>query len=589
MKFRLTIILFVFVSGGQLSAQESDFTFQSSELQQMALRYTGNTLNWPLLVSLAEHDIPNNTFTLSSSDFVQLETLASTSAVVTEQETRVKALIKSGATIFAAEKLDVVNSMLTNYVLSIRQGNLDETLQIGQSLPAQVDELEETLNANRLVQVEAQLTKKMGTVHKRYGLLGEWENTIVGDLYKESDGVRTREESYANLAFTDGSAIVVDPLTVAVIRKARIDKLSEASDTEITLEEGGLLAKLSAAAKERSNYILNAGSSQSELKTQNFYAETDNQNTVKLTNYDGEANISANDVTITIRKNEGTIVTEGEPPAPPIQLLPAPGLAWDTRDSIIYRDEIVFAFVAVDGAVNYKLQYSTSPGFDTDITEVELTSTSLAINDLELGTTYIRVQAIDELGLRGPFTDPTRVIKNIDVLPPPLFIDDYGSGIVFTLENSITITGVTEPGTRLMFGDKRVDVRPSGAFTITLDNLESDQAMAVVALDGSGNQTSKELRVVHLKEEEVFDFHITGATGKDPIQVSQPEVRISATAYPGLKILMTNEGIEREISTDSRGRWGVVTGLQTGSLTLSFTNSLTGAVYLTKTFSVQND
>lgn len=588
-RFILLIILGLALSFKPGYAQSDDLTFQSSELQQMSLRYTGNTLNWPLLISIADHDIPNNTFTLSSSDFIQLQALASTTAKVTEQQERVKKLITSGATIFAKKPLEKVNTLLVDYVVNIQEGHLDEVLSIGSQIEPAVDEMDSTLMANRLVQVQAQLAKKVGTVDKRIGLLGGWEDAFVGDLFKEADGIRTLQESFANLAFTDGSYVMVDPNTVAVIRKSRIDKLSQSSDTEISLVSGGLLAKLSAAAKEKSNYILNAGAATSELKTQNFYAESDGQSTVKLTNYDGIANISANDVTITIQKNEGTIVEEGRAPSAPIKLLPAPSLAWNSRDTIIYREDIVYAFGEVDRAVTYRAQISSSPSFDSDIEELSLTSNSVNLQNLELGTTYVRVLAIDSLGLRGPFSEPTRIIRNIDNQPPPVFVDGSNGNILFTLDSDFQITGVSEPEAKLTIDGRSVNVQLSGKFSYLLKDLEPDQTLNIVAVDASGNKTEKNVRLVRLTEDILFKFSLTGASGSDPIKLNSPTVTLSSKAYPELEVIVLNAGTERKILTDSKGRWGITTNLKAGPLEVSFRNSRTGTTYITKSFTVEEN
>lgn len=588
-RFILLIILGLALSFKPGYAQSDDLTFQSSELQQMSLRYTGNTLNWPLLISIADHDIPNNTFTLSSSDFIQLQALASTTAKVTEQQERVKKLITSGATIFAKKPLEKVNTLLVDYVVNIQEGHLDEVLSIGSQIEPAVDEMDSTLMANRLVQVQAQLAKKVGTVDKRLGLLGGWEDAFVGDLFKEADGIRTLQESFANLAFTDGSYVMVDPNTVAVIRKSRIDKLSQSSDTEISLVSGGLLAKLSAAAKEKSNYILNAGAATSELKTQNFYAESDGQSTVKLTNYDGIANISANDVTITIQKNEGTIVEEGRAPSAPIKLLPAPSLAWNSRDTIIYREDIVYAFGEVDRAVTYRAQISSSPSFDSDIEELSLISNSVNLQNLELGTTYVRVLAIDSLGLRGPFSEPTRIIRNIDNQPPPVFVDGSNGNILFTLNSDFQITGVSEPEAKLTIDGRSVNVQLSGKFSYLLKDLEPDQTLNIVAVDASGNKTEKNVRLVRLTEDILFKFSLTGASGSDPIKLNSPTVTLSSKAYPELEVIVLNAGTERKILTDSKGRWGITTNLKAGPLEVSFRNSRTGTTYITKSFTVEEN
>ncbi len=579
--------VFTLLIASSVYAQNNSVTFPSSELQQIALRYSGNTLNWPVIVNLADHDIPSNTFTLTSGDILQLQNLSDVSAQVFESENKVEELISSGATIFAKEQLNVVNTLHKEYIDAIHAGELELALEKGIAIPDAVLDLESTLNNNRLVQVQAQLAKKEGTVDKRLGLLGSWNNALVGDLFKESDGLRTLAESYASLAFTDGSSVLVDPNTVAVIRKSRIDKLDESADTEISLVQGGLLAKLSAAGKERSRYILNAGASTSELKTQNFYAESDGNETVKLTNYDGIADISANDVTITIRKNEGTIVREGQPPADPIQLLPAPGLAWATKDTIVYRDNIAFAFNSVSDAASYRVQYSTSPSFDTDISELSLSTTSANIPDLKLGRTYVRVQAVDNLGLRGPYTEPTRIIRNVDNQPPAVFIDDYGNNIIFTLENSYMLSGVTEPDARLEIDNRRIPVQLSGQFIYQVQNLQSDQTLIAKATDGSGNTNEQPIRIVKLTETDLFSFSLSGASGGNIIRVNRPTVTLSATAYPGLEVIINNEGNTRIIQTDSQGRWGITMNMQEGELSVTFRDVRSGVDYLTKSFTVQ--
>lgn len=257
MKFYLTILLISALSFS-VKAQNGEITFLAEDLQDVALRYTGDNLTWPIIVSLADRDIQNNSFTLTQSDIQQLETLSGVTAKVLEQKTRMKNLIADGASVFANDELIDAALAISNYNEALKNGNINDAISFGNSIKDKVDIVEETLLKNRMVEVQALLEAKKGDVDKRKGLLGSWDEALVGDLFKEADGLRTGQQSYANLGFTDGSKIIVDPNTTAIIRKARIDRLSESSDTEITLEEGGLLAKLSAVASERSNYILNA-------------------------------------------------------------------------------------------------------------------------------------------------------------------------------------------------------------------------------------------------------------------------------------------------------------------------------------------
>lgn len=587
MRFYVLILFLILEFLQPALAQQNTVTFQAKDLQLISQRYTGAQSNWPLVVDLAVHNAEDNSFTLSSADVLRLQNFASLSNQVSQQQKKIQQLISDGATIFAPEKLSRADSITTEYKNSVQNGTLEQASQSASILPAAVDDLEKTLLANRLVDVQAQITKKDGEVDKRRGLLGSWEDAFKGDLLKELDGLRTLIESYANLSFTDGSTIIVEPNTEAVIRKSRIDKLDESSDTEITLENGSLLAKLSSSGKVKSKYILNAGPSMSELKSQNFYAEAEGTQIAKLTNYDGLAIVSANDMTITIQKNEGTIVEEGKDPLPPIKLLPAPGIAWSTQDTVIYRDNILFPYTEVENAVEYRVQYSASPNFDGEVKTINTTQTSVDLQELPLGITYVRVQASDNLGLKGPHSETIRIIRNIDNKPPALFIDNTRNDLLFTLNDAVTITGVTEPNASLKAGEANVSLSGSGQFSIEKSNLEYDQSISFRSVDNSGNETLKNLRIIQLTEDILYNLNFQGASGVDPVIAQKNEVTISGTAYPGLEVELSLMNFQKSVKTDSRGRWGLSFNPVAGKLTITFKNAYSGQTYLTKSYSIQ--
>ncbi|MGN8225130.1 hypothetical protein [Gracilimonas sp. BCB1] len=584
----ISLILFS-VKPGESYAQQNPLTFQSQDLQLIAQRYTGSTVNWPLVIEMASHDVDNNAFTLQPAAILQLQNFAGFSSQVNEQQKRVTQLINSGATVFAADEYETVKGIVSNYSESVSNGELEQAIGFAGELEQAVDELETSLLNNRIVDVQAQLSKKKGEVDKRVGLLGSWTDSYLGDLFKQSDGIRTLIESYATLSFTDGSDIQVSPNTVAVIRKSRIDKLDNASDTEITLEDGGLLAKLSAAGKDRSTYVLNAGPSRTELKTQNFYAETEGEDRAKLSNYDGEAIINSNDVTITIQKNQGTIVEEGKDPLQPVELLPAPELTWSAADTLINEEELLFSFRDIEDAANYRVQYSDSPNFDGDITEVTTTETAVNINNLPLGMTYVRVQATDQLGLRGPFSKTARIIRNVDNKPPPVFIDNIRGNLLLTAGDTYAIEGVTEPDAVLTINGTKVSVAASGRFSHSLTDLSGETDVHITSKDPTGNQTEMTVTVARLTEERLFDFRIGKTSALQSNRVKAGSTIISSKAYNGLKVTISNQQQSRTIATDSQGRWGTKLTLIPGELTLSFKDMNTNQTYISKTFIVEED
>lgn len=568
-------------------AQESPIIFQAQELQNIALKYTGSTVHWPLVVNLATHNTEDNSFTITPSQLQELQNFAQVATQVVNQKERISELISSGATVFAPDQYSEVQQLLSEYTKAVNDGEIEKAFDFGNRIKPAVDLMETTLFENRVVDVQAQLADKTGKVDRRKGLLGSWIDAMKGDLFAQSDGIRTFIESYAMLSFVDGSNIQVEPNTIAVIRKSRIDRLNDAADTEITLEDGGLLAKLSAAGKNKSKYTLNAGSSVSELRTQNFYAETDTSDLVKLTNYDGQAIVNSNDVSITIRENEGTIVERGKAPMQPVKLLPSPTITWASTDTVVNNQTIVFSFDEIEGAANYRIQYDSSPNFTENVVDVETNETSLALDNLPMGMTYLRVQAIDNLGLRGPFSKTARIIRTIDDVPPPIFIDDMNGEVLLTGTGSLQMTGATEPEARLVIEGNSVRVQSTGRFSYTISNIESTKDITLTATDRAGNKGSKNIRVIRLTEEKLYNFRLRSASNSTLSAIKSGSTTFSGNLYPGIEIVLTNENQKERIRTDFNGNWGITLNLVPGQLTIEFKHANSGTLYSSKSYTVE--
>jgi hypothetical protein len=575
------------IGNGFAIAQGNSVSFKANELQKIAEEYTGSTVNWPLVVSLASHDTDANVFSITPSQIQELQNFSQIHATISAQKERIGVLITNGATVFASEQYQNVQQLLSEYNKAVNDGDVEQAFSTGRSIPAAVDDMEIALKENRVVDVQAQLSQKRGRVDKRTGLLGSWVDAMRGDLFAQSDGIRTFSESYAQLSFVDGSDIQVEPNTVAVIRKSRIDQLNNATDTEITLEDGGLLAKLSAAGKDKSKYVLNAGSSVSELQTQNFYAETEESGLVKLTNYDGQAIVNSNNVTVTIRQNEGTVVERGKAPLNPVKLLPSPEIAWSTTDSVVSDLPVVFAFRAIPGAQSYRLQYGSDPSFTDDITEINTTNTSIPFDNLPMGMTYVRVQAIDDLGLRGPFSKTARIIRTEDKVPPPIFIDEMSNELLFAVNNTIIINGATEPEARFMINGNRIPVQATGRFSYQTKVNGDETSLQLSSTDPSGNTTRKSIRVVNLTEERVFNFKLRSASGNNLSSIRSGSTTFSGNLYPGLQVILRNNTSTRSVKTDFNGNWAVTLSLDPGDLEIEFKNAVTGESYFSNSYSVE--
>lgn len=577
------------VALGQTVADASPLRFKATEIRQIALQLSGDAANWPIVLELAEHNSVDNSFLLSPASRLQLQNFAMIASEVREMDRKKQVLIKNGASVFARDALTETESLQESYRMAVKAGDIEEAENLHSLLLPALDKLEEDLNAGRIVDVEAELSNKKGDVEKRRGILGSWLEALIGDLFKQADGLKTHEESYANLSFTDGSEIVVEPNTVAVIRKSRIDRLDQSSDTEITLENGGLLAKLSAASKNKSTYILNAGASTSRLRTQNFYAEADSDENVKLTNYDGEAVVNASDVTISLNKDEGTIIEKGKAPLPPIQLLPAPLPVYNTSDTLIFDSEILFSFNPVEKAMYYHLQYSNTDAFNDQVNALDTEQNSVLIADLPVGSTYIRVQAVDSLGLKGPYSEALHVKRNTDNKPPPIFVDGAYGNIIFTTDGQAEITGITEAGAGLFIDGAKYPLNAAGRFRTTVAGVTNEKVLRIRVLDETGNHNEVPLLIVQLNPERLFSLKLRGAVQSgDNIIPAGELVSVSGTAWPQLKVQLEHAGRKISVATASDGKWGISFRATTAPLILRFSHAETGEIYFEKEYTLDS-
>ena len=241
-----------------------------------------------------------------------------------------------------------------------------------------------------------------------------------------------------------------------------------------------------------------------------------------------------------LTKNEGTIIRGNSAPLPPIKLLPAPELTTSRKDTVIYSEDFIYSFAPVEKAANYIIQYSPSYNFEEDITEIEINRTRINIQDIPLGTTHIKVLAVDELGLRGPYSQVTRVIRNVDTQPPPIFGEKLNSSILFTTSDQITIEGVTEPDAKVSINDSSIPVTSSGAFKTNYTLSGIDEKTDIKAVDNSGNESIKSLRVVKLTPEVVFKINTNLGALQEELTASDTPITFSGRAYPNLEVVFEN-------------------------------------------------
>ncbi|MFA6467699.1 MAG: FecR domain-containing protein [Bacteroidota bacterium] len=552
------------------------------------MELTGDAAAWPVIVSFAERNVETNTFLLSRDALQQIKKFSQQHALVKEGKEYFNRLLKAGARVFAPEELQAAASLGAEYDAQVKEGNFTVLSRTGGLFLQSLDNIKRTIERKRNEEIDALLAEKNGTVTKRKGFLGDWKDAQKGDLLAQADGLRTGELSFAQLAFTDGVEVMVDPNSTVVIRASIMDKLDQRIRRDIALVKGSLLTKLTESAKERNNFTFQAGTSESQVRSGKFWASAVEERRVKLSNYDGTMDVSANKGRVRLRTNEGTVVEKGKDPLPPIPLLPAPLLPWSGIDSVIYSDELLLQWTGVPFSTGYKVELCKSKEFNTDIKTYTSQRTQVRLEKIDLGIVYVRLTAVDKFGLRGMESPVYQILRVEDKLPPAVNIAGWETDRQYTALARLTITGSTEPDAHFSVNGKTFALNSDGSFAVAVSVEQSERQVTLKATDRSGNSRERLLSIIPIDINRVTAIDWNCPAEDTMLSPVTELITARGTAYPSMRVVVTHGEQRIAAQTDSQGNWAVSVQQLIGvQLTLVFESISDNIVVATKTYRVE--
>ena len=577
-RVRLLLFLLYLVPSVLLAQQrESGTVFKAGELMQVAQRLVGDSTAWQIVVASAERRTSTNEFVLSATAQKILRTFSTLRAKVNRERTTLSRLVKRGASVLAEEEFSKTSKALQAHDQAVANGEIAKALQEGESFLFLLPTLSKAVEARRTEAVEAKLRTKTGDVDKRKGLLGAWQQAEIGDLFAESDAIRTGTNSTAALAFIDGSQILINPNTTAAVRTSRIDKLERTAQANIALIKGSLLSQLSKQAQESGAFKLSAGKAEAVIRSGKFWANTNEANTTRIANYDGTMEIKSGEAIITLKKNQGTVVLKGKEPTPPVELLPAPRLQWNGLDTVVFRNELLLQWNPIPNTAKYQIEISSERNFSQNVQTYSTSATSFLLKNLPNETRFVRLQAFDKLGLRGADSPTYRILRSLDTEPPFIFVQEFPIQKGDTLTRYITLSqldiqGETEPNATLLKEGEPIAVSPNGTFqfSVLLENL-SEKFVLLSAFDAAKNRRNLVLRLVPIRQEQLYSMRWNCTQSGDTLISTGVPIQVYGVAYPNLSLFLTHGNKTFMATADANGKWAIaVEPLANQTLTVSF-------------------
>lgn len=536
---------------------QQDVRFPAGELNKKSFQILGDSSAWPVLYQQAEYDALTNSFVAkgSKTDLFKKFKLSHT-AVLSAKESR-SSLIRNGAKLFAEKELTALNQSLDAYDQAIGNGNLADCLKLADQVQSALKQTREALDQNRVQSVSARLEERIGSVFQRKGLLGSWNDTVTGNFFEENDGIKTLKESQATLEFKDGSEVVVEELTIATVKAARIDRLNQQVKTEVTLVNGSLLAKIAENSKQNRSFNLNLGTTKSDLQTSKFWANKSADKKIQMSNYDGEAKLTASNVSVTLKKNQGTVVVEGKAPQLPVDLLPSPKMFWPRQDSIIFQSSIVFKWTPVKNSKSYQVELAKDSDFKTVFSRPRVSATSLQ-TELPLDEpVFVRIQAFDSQDIRGGDSPTYRVIRNDDKIPPAIFLNGITSDQVYIPGSDYQLTGQTEAFATLISNEKPVEIKPDGSFSLSGVLREQNFYFRLKVTDRAGNSRERKLTVTRMDTTKMSVINWNIPVKERTLTIGSTTITASGKAYPNIKVTLTQGGQIQSVQTSPDGDWAI--------------------------------
>ncbi|MBS8261533.1 hypothetical protein DYI23_15010 [Roseibium polysiphoniae] len=521
-----------------------------SDLRRIAETYLGDADLWPAILKASGLE------TLSDLDPGQMLTVptdevSAARSALSSSLARIQEANAIGAQVFAYETITEAISLHDSALDAEKQSKWRETLALAVDADSAAGEAYLLAEENRNKAAEARLSDRQGWVEgQRPEDLG-WDDRELNAILVEEEKVRTLSRSTAQITFRDSGRLRLNANSHAVIQRMRVDPLKKREDAKVSLVEGDFYALLGGNSNRKSLEV-DVPDVSAKIDSGDFWVRQDVSG-AKFTNYDDErVEISARGEQVSLGRNEGVVIRAGENPRAKIDVLTAPVLQTPGDDGLVYNASANLSWQDTDGAAGYWVEVARDANFNQMVDSASgLVEPRFALNELEIGTYYWRVAALDQFGLPGRWSLPYRFTMRIDRAPPFLRLETPRSDIIYR-EAQVELTGETEPGATVRINGSLANVAEDGSYGFDLSLKTGQNLLDVISRDAAGNETGLTREIVHMpdaKAEVSFDPSIPQLSARHFLA---KDAEISLSGQSEASALMQIVGDDGSMRTETR-------------------------------------
>ena len=219
--------------------------------------------------------------------------------------------------------------------------------------------------AQRDATAEALLSDRQGSVEGQRPQDLLWTDRPLDAILIEEEKVRTLSRSTAQITFRDDSRLRLNANSQAVIQRMRVDPLSREEEAKVSLVEGDFYALL-AGKSERKSFELEVPEVETEIEVDQFLGPARRQRLqVRQLTTSARSQVSAQGESVSLGRNEATLVRNGAPPSEKIDILPAAALAAPQDDQVAFDADVELSWASRGGCRGLLARGGLRPGFPT--------------------------------------------------------------------------------------------------------------------------------------------------------------------------------------------------------------------------------
>ena len=223
------------------------------------------------------------------------------------------------------------------------------------------------------------------------------------------DRILTGSDGYVSIEFSSGSVVNMQPDTEALLSRLNCLPGDDSCIIEIKTIKGKVTSNVERRDDQPVDFRISTPYASAAVRGTIFDIDAEDQLLIGVT--EGSVGVTASDQLVDLETGFGSVVEEGQPPSPPIALLPAPVFR---RVPARVAPEDAITWWPFADAASYDALVSNDEAGNETLGTFEVDSDQIRFDTINAGEYFLLIRAIDQNGLRGFTSNIPITIAGVD-------------------------------------------------------------------------------------------------------------------------------------------------------------------------------